>query len=112
MKTPVRKPVEGPVAYHDPCHLADGLGVTKEPREILKALGLELVETGERSCCGFSLAATHREMSEGLLDDRKKEFEQAETLVTACPGCMMQLGRSHGNVVHIIQLLDDAVNPE
>jgi glycolate oxidase iron-sulfur subunit len=112
MKNPVGKPVEGPVAYHDPCHLADGLGVTKEPREILKALGLELVETGERSCCGFSLAATHREMSEGLLDDRKKEFEQAETLVTACPGCMMQLGRSHGNVVHIIQLLDDAVNPE
>jgi Fe-S oxidoreductase len=32
--------------------------------------------------------------------------------VTACPGCMMQLGRSHGNVVHIVQLLDDAVNPE
>jgi glycolate oxidase iron-sulfur subunit len=112
MKTPVRKPVEGPVAYHDPCHLADGLGVTKEPREILKAMGLELVETGERSCCGFSLAATHKEMSEGLLEERKKEFEGAETLVTACPGCMMQLGRSHGNVVHIIQLLDDAVNPE
>jgi Fe-S oxidoreductase len=86
--------------------------VTKEPREILKAMGLELLETGERSCCGFSLAATHREMSKGLLEERNREFKRADTLVTACPGCMLQLSRSHGKVVHIIQLLDDAVHPE
>ena len=31
------------VAYHSPCHLCRGLGVAREPRELLSTAGLEYV---------------------------------------------------------------------
>ena len=41
------------VTYADPCHLAHAQGVRKAPRELLKAIGVELVEMPRAdSCCG------------------------------------------------------------
>ena len=42
--------------YHDPCHLGRMLGLIEEPRAILRALGVELVEMEHNrvfsTCCG------------------------------------------------------------
>jgi len=104
--------IKGPVGYHDPCHLRDGLGVREEPRALLQAIGLELIEPGSANCCGMSLAFTHREISEWLLADRAAAYMQAGTLVTACPGCMLQLGRGNRSVLHVVEALDEALSQD
>ncbi|HDH00699.1 MAG TPA: (Fe-S)-binding protein, partial [Nitrospirae bacterium] len=109
------------VTYHDPCHLRYGLGIKDEPREILKAMqGLKLVEmknSGE--CCGFGgfFSLDFKELSKEI--GRKKIADVhnswAETLVTSCPGCMMQLedvieqGRSM-DIMHIVEVIDEAMH--
>lgn len=90
----------GAVVYHDPCHLRYGLGVKEQPRRLLAERGYEVVEK-EPGCCGFSLSLTHEKLSAGLLEG----FKADGTVVTACPGCMMQLRRRHKRVVHLIEAL-------
>ncbi len=102
---------KGKVAWHDPCHLRYGLGAREEPRELVERMGHEIVEPGEPGCCGLSLALTHRGISDGLLEERDNEYRGAETLLTACPGCVLQLGRRHEKVLHIVQALDEALHP-
>ena len=42
------------VAYHSPCHLCRGLGVTREPRELLQTAGLDYAPCKDEDvCCGF-----------------------------------------------------------
>jgi glycolate oxidase iron-sulfur subunit len=85
------------VAYHDPCHLRIGQGVTEAPRRLLKALpGVELLETlHPGQCCGhggdFNLA--HFVLSMQILDRRMADFDQVhpDTIVTGCTGCLLQL---------------------
>jgi glycolate oxidase iron-sulfur subunit len=73
--------------YHDPCHLMYGLGVKREPREIIKNIGIDLVETEEERCCGFGgvFSFSYREISEGLLEKRIKDLEKtgAEIIITS-----------------------------
>lgn len=100
--------------YHDPCHLMYGLGVKREPREIIKNIGIDLVETEEERCCGFGgvFSFSYREISEGLLEKRIKDLEKtgAETIITSCPGCIMQLRREsdHTPVIHLIEAIEEA----
>jgi glycolate oxidase iron-sulfur subunit len=103
-------------AYHDPCHLRYGLGVKKEPREIIKKVGIELTEPEEQRCCGFGglFSFSYREMSENLLEKRIKNIEEtkAETIITSCPGCIMQLSRegNHTPVIHLIEVVEEAIS--
>jgi glycolate oxidase iron-sulfur subunit len=106
----LKKP--GRVLYHDPCHLGHGLGVREQPRRILRGLGLEVLEPPEQGCCGFSLSLTEREVSAGLLAGRLQEYREADTVVAPCPGCMMQLARGRKRVLHIIELIDEAMEQE
>ncbi len=84
------------VAYHSPCHLCRGQGVTKEPRELLSTAGLEYVAAKDEDvCCGFggSFSIDFPEISAELLKRKLDNVEAAgaETLVTDCPGCVLQL---------------------
>lgn len=84
------------VAYHAPCHLCRGLGVTREPRELLKTAGLEYVPSkDEEVCCGFggSYSLDFPEISAELLKRKLDNVEEtgAGCLVTDCPGCVLQL---------------------
>ncbi|MFZ0927065.1 MAG: L-lactate dehydrogenase (quinone) large subunit LdhH [Syntrophobacteraceae bacterium] len=86
----------GKVAYHSPCHLCRGLGVTKEPRELLSTAGLEYVPAKDEDvCCGFggSYSIDFPEISAELLKRKLDNAEDtgAEVLVTDCPGCVLQL---------------------
>ena len=84
------------VAYHSPCHLCRGLGVTKEPRELLATANLDYVAAKDEDvCCGFggSFSLEFPEISAELLKRKLDNVEAtgAEVLVTDCPGCVLQL---------------------
>ena len=108
------------VTMHDPCHMARGIKVTSQPREVLKTIpGLTLIEMKDPArCCGaggsFSLA--HYELSRQINDRKIADIAStgAELVVTSCGSCRMHLvdGLVHNNlnqdVKHTIQLLDMA----
>lgn len=108
--------------YHDPCHLSYGMGIRNEPREILKSIrGVELREMEHADeCCGFAglFSFQYKEISESI---GNKKFEhiadtEADTVVTSCPGCIMQLEtinrvkRGSFRIRHIVEVIDDAMH--
>ncbi len=63
--------VDARVTYHDPCHLCRAQGVREQPREMLRAAGVELVEMeGADTCCGSAgtQLITHYHTSVGVLE--------------------------------------------
>ncbi|HEB01723.1 MAG TPA: (Fe-S)-binding protein [Nitrospirae bacterium] len=95
----------GGVMYHEPCHLAAGLGAGGFMRELLIALGIEFTEPANPTCCGFSQAGVYPEVSDSQLEGLFKEYKAASTLITSCPGCIAQLERRHKNVKHVLELI-------
>jgi len=84
------------VTYHDSCHLKRSLGVTQEPRELLKIAGADLVEMPYADrCCGFGGAYSlkYPELSTQILDQKLDCIREtgAEIVAVECPGCLMQL---------------------
>ncbi len=84
------------VFYHDPCHLRFKLHITKEPRQLLKLFpGIDLQELeGGPQCCGqgglFQVA--HPDLALKVRERLMEEYAHlsAETVVTACSGCLLQ----------------------
>ncbi len=82
--------------YHAPCHLCRGLDVHEAPRELIEKGGMEYVECAEEEvCCGFggTFSMKFPELSSELLNKKLNNVEEtgAQTLLTDCPGCIMQL---------------------
>ena len=85
--------------YHDPCHLGRQMGVYEEPREIIKALGYELVEMElnrqESFCCGGGggVKTNEPELANKIAKERIKQAKKtgAKVLSTACPLCWLHL---------------------
>lgn len=103
------------VTYHDPCHLLYGLGVRDEPRELLKKIGMAVIEKEESGCCGFggvfSFSNSNKELSKKLLKNHSENFIKtgASAIVTSCPGCMMHLGKAVKQmpVFHMIEVIEE-----
>ena len=107
------------VTYSDPCHLAHGQGIRKAPRELLTAIGAELVEMPRAdTCCGSAgvYNIVQNELSMKILDE-KMGFVAAvepEIIATANVGCMLQLAAGvrrkgmRAEVAHVVELLDQA----
>lgn len=112
--------IKARVTYHDPCHLARCQAIRSQPREIIRSLlGDNFIEMSESDrCCGGAgtYNITHYQMSMRILAHKISSIEatEADTVVTACPGCQIQLGlgiqRSGLNVrvVHLVELLHQA----
>ena len=85
------------VAYHDACHLAHAQGVRAQPRRLLRGIpGLELKEIAEPElCCGSAgiYNIVNPEPARELGDRKAKNIVAtgAQLLVTANPGCLMQV---------------------
>ena len=104
------------ITYHDPCHLRTR-GLTKQPRELLKATpGIELAEMeGADRCCGLggTFNVYHYGSSMTINEAKSRSIIEtaAQAVATGCPGCMMQLSdglKQHGSrveVLHTLQLL-------
>lgn len=109
------------VTYHDPCHLVRAQGISKAPREILKAIPqVEYVEMEEAgSCCGGggSFQFDYPGISKGITEKKLQRIRQtgACCVVSGCPGCRLTIGGNRGDedriaVLHPMQLLDRALS--
>lgn len=103
--------------YQDPCHLAHGQRIRAAPRELLRAVGVQLEEMPHPDqCCGSagSYNVTQNNLSMKILDEKMKDIgcTAAEMVVTANVGCMLQLRAGMertGRVIpvkHVIEVLE------
>jgi glycolate oxidase iron-sulfur subunit len=109
------------VTYQDSCHLLHGQKIREAPRVLLRAIPeLDLVELPYSDiCCGSAgvYNITQTEASLELLAEKMKHAAgtQAKTIVTANPGCMLQmragaeLHNTGQQVLHVMELLDRAL---
>ncbi|HEX8997798.1 MAG TPA: (Fe-S)-binding protein [Ktedonobacterales bacterium] len=114
------EPLPLTVTYQEPCHLAHAQRITTQPRALLAAIPeLKLVEMAESSlCCGSAgVYNLIRPQMASALGRRKAKHilaTQAQAVVTANPGCALQLRSQLGQaasampVLHIVDLLDAA----
>ncbi|GAA3214739.1 (Fe-S)-binding protein [Nonomuraea helvata] len=113
-----RHPLPFTVAYHDACHLAHAQGVRAQPRELLSGIPeLVIREIPESAICCGSAGTYNIFQPEAARDlgDRKAAAVAttgAELLVSANPGCTMQIAsamRRAGariRVAHTAEVLD------
>ncbi|MDP9281966.1 MAG: heterodisulfide reductase-related iron-sulfur binding cluster [Chloroflexota bacterium] len=113
-------PLRVRVAYDDPCHLLHGQKIKDQPRAMLAAIPeLKVLPLTEADwCCGSAgtYNVTQPELSAKLLERKVSHITSsgAELLVTANPGCQMQIAaglraaRAPITVVHLMDLLDRA----
>jgi heterodisulfide reductase subunit D len=94
------------VTYHDPCHLGRHGGLYDPPREVLKSIPkIDLVEMLRRRknswCCGGGggLISGNPEIASKAAHIRLKEAVDtgADTLVSTCPFCKLNLSREAEN---------------
>ncbi len=116
-----RHPLPVTVAYHDACHLAHAQGVREQPRRLLNEIpGLELREIPEGDlCCGSAgiYNLTNPEPARQLGDRKAANVlsTEAQLLVTANPGCLMQVAasvdRAGGAIAlaHTVEVLDASI---
>src|SRR5438067_1757992 len=113
-----RHPLPIEVAYHDACHLAHAQGIRAQPRALLRDIpGLTVREIADPEiCCGSAGVwnilnpAPARELGERKA--RAVLATGARLLVTANPGCLMQVAAAARRldqplaVAHTAQVLD------
>jgi glycolate oxidase iron-sulfur subunit len=107
------------VAYHDACHLRHAQGIHAEPRALLAQVPeLAVAEMAESNlCCGSAgvYNLLHPETAEELGDRKVQHLleTKAQALVSANPGCLLQLqaslrrnGYAELPTFHMVELLD------
>ena len=116
-----RSPLPVVVAYQDACHLAHAQGIRDQPRRLLRGIpGVELRELVEADiCCGSAgvYNLLHPEPARELGDRKARAVLDtgADLLVTANPGCWMQVATALASlgermpVAHTVQVLDASI---
>ena len=123
LSAPVRE-MKLRVTYQDSCHLLHGQKIREAPRDLIRAIpGVELVEMPlADQCCGSAgvYNVTETSTSMELLKEKMRNAKSTDApiIVTANPGCMLQLragAKLHATeqeVLHVVELLDRALaNP-
>lgn len=95
------------VTYHDPCRLGRHGGVIEQPRQLLKALGLDFREADsngrENYCCGGGCGEYVIKRSAPLrqraFEIKQHEFDAtgADAVITSCANCRVNLMIGAGN---------------
>jgi glycolate oxidase iron-sulfur subunit len=121
---PFRRAVHRGVTLQESCHLVHAQRIKQAPRTLLAAIpGLQLRDMAHPElCCGSAglYMLTQQEMSTRILDQKMGEIASTgvQTIVTANPGCMMQLQRGirraglAAEVKHVVELLDEGYQGE
>ncbi len=116
---PVQKLLNKMVTYQDPCHLAHAQGIRSAPRQLLKALGANLVEMPNSDiCCGSAgvYNVVQNSLSMKLLAAKMDDVGAVESdiIATANVGCMLQLRAGvvqrgmKRRVAHVVELLNES----
>jgi glycolate oxidase iron-sulfur subunit len=103
------------IGFQDSCHGRNGLGIWRQPREILKALGDYVEVPDASSCCGAAgtYSLINKKNSRAVLAPKIADIENLnlDYLVTINPGCTRQLNselKRNGvktKVVHLAELV-------
>jgi len=113
-----RHPLPLTVVYQDACHLGHAQRITRQPRELLGTIpDLTLAEIGDGGvCCGsagiYNLVQPDAATELGARKAERVAATGAQLLVSANPGCAMQIAaalRDQGTptpVAHVAQVLD------
>ena len=108
---------EGKVTYHECCHVLRGLGVSEQPKKLIRAVdGAELVPLNlAEVCCGFGgeFSKNYPEISDAMVEEKAANYidSGADLLVLCEPGCLLNIGgylsRNHPEkeAVHIASFL-------
>jgi len=108
---------EGKVAYHESCHVLRGLGVSEQPKKLIRAVkGIQLVPLNAAdTCCGFGgeFANRYPDVSESMVKDKVEDYisSGADLLLLCEPGCLLNIGgflsRNHPGkkVMHLASFL-------
>ena len=84
------------ITYHDPCYLGRANNVYDIPRELIKSLGVDLVEMKRSKrksfCCGAGGSQMFKEPENGAQDININRTEEAlalkpDIIATGCPFC-------------------------
>jgi glycolate oxidase iron-sulfur subunit len=110
--TATGRPAAHKVAYHDPCSMQHGQHVTREPRDLLRAAGFDVIDVPEAHfCCGS--AGTYNLLQPEMaaaLGGRKADHIASvdpDLVATGNIGCIVQLRRYlRVPIVHTVELLD------
>jgi L-lactate dehydrogenase complex protein LldE len=108
------------VAYHDSCHMLRELRIAAAPRRLLQRSGAEVRDLLRPDlCCGFggTFSTRQPEVSVAMADDKLASAAGVAALVTADPGCLMQLSgratRAGGpRVLHLATALARGVDAD
>ncbi len=88
---------KGRVTFHDSCHALRELGISSQPRELIKSLnGVELVEMKMAdACCGFggTFSIKYPEVSKSMLQEKMDSIidSGADAVVSTDMGCLMNI---------------------
>jgi glycolate oxidase iron-sulfur subunit len=116
-----RHPLQVTAAYQDACHLAYAQRITSQPRELLLAIpGLTLAEIADGgTCCGsagiYNLVQPDAARELGGRKAAAVQDTGAELLVSANPGCAMQISAAltargaRLPMAHIAEVLDASI---
>jgi len=116
---PPSKPLNQRVTYQDPCHLAHAQKIRSAPRQLLKAIGADLVEMPNSDlCCGSAgvYNVVQNSLSMKILQAKMEDVSsvEADIIATANVGCMLQLRAGveqrglNRRVAHVVELLNEA----
>jgi len=113
-----RHPLPVTAAYHDACHLGHAQRITRQPRDLLRAIpDLRLVELPDAgTCCGsagvYNLLQPEAASELGARKAQAVLDAGAPLLISANPGCSLQIAAAladrgeHIAVAHTAEILD------
>jgi len=113
-----RNPLPVTAAYQDACHLGHAQRITRQPRELLRAIpGLTLVELPDAgTCCGsagvYNLLQPEAASELGARKAQAVLDAGAPLLVSANPGCSLQIAAALADrgeqvaLAHVAEMLD------
>jgi L-lactate dehydrogenase complex protein LldE len=86
----------GSVTYHDSCSGLRELGIKQQPRQLLRAMGVEVIEMADPEiCCGFggTFCVKYPEISVRMASDKARDTVAtgARTVLAGDLGCLLNL---------------------
>lgn len=96
MQQPGARYAGGPVTYHDSCSGLRELGIKQQPRQLLRAMGVEILEMADPEiCCGFggTFCVKYPEISIRMASDKARDSlaTGARTVLAGDLGCLLNL---------------------
>jgi glycolate oxidase iron-sulfur subunit len=116
-----RHPLPVTAAYHDACHLGHAQRITRQPRDLLRAIpSLKLVEVPDAgTCCGsagvYNLLQPEAARELGARKANSVAGVGASLLVSANPGCTLQISAALAEggkpmaTAHTVEVLDASI---